>query len=68
MSQTLKTSISQLNASKKYYAKNKDAKKIIMNKYYRDNADLLKAKRRERYRAQKEQKAKAKLEAETKSI
>jgi hypothetical protein len=40
-------------ASAKYYAKNKEERAVTMKKYYDDNAERIKARRRERYRLSK---------------
>jgi hypothetical protein len=40
-------------SSAKYYLKNKVERGIIMKKYYDDNAERIKARRRERYRLSK---------------
>lgn len=48
-----KTSNGQLLASRRYYNRNRETRKIKMNEYYANNAERIKARRRERYRLQK---------------
>jgi hypothetical protein len=47
------TSEAHRRASKKYYEKNRDVKKVQMIEYYEQNAEHFKAKRRARYAAKK---------------
>jgi len=48
-----KTPNGQLLASRRYYNRNRETRKIKMNEYYVNNAERIKARRRERYRLQK---------------